>query len=329
MKPFRSLVLGALLAAATSMPAYAAQTLRIAFLAPPGSRWDSIFKSMAADVYARTHHDVRIRFIGGGVMGDETDEVRKMRIGELQGAALTGMGLGLIDPEVRVLELPLLYRNDTDVDRATAKIGGYLDKQFDRKGYELLGWAEVGPVYLFTNKPIYRLSDLQGVKMWMWEGDRLAEAIFKQLKVIPQPLAITNVLTSLETGMIDGAYNAPEALLALQWNSKVKYMLNLRLTQSMGALLVTKNAWQRLSPADQAVLRQDGAKYCREIVVDGRKDNQEAIAALRAQGIKVTSISPADRAKLQQDAVAVQRSLIGKLYPAALLNAVKAGIGRR
>lgn len=327
MKLFRSLVLGALIAASAAAPALAAQTIRIAYLAPPGSRWFEIFNQMSADVARRTHGDVRLRFIGGGVMGDETDEVRKMRIGELQGAALTGMGLGLIDPEVRVLELPLLYRTDADVDHATAKVEGYLSRQFDRKGYELLGWAEVGPVYLFTNKPIRTVTDMEGVKMWMWEGDRLAEDIFKRLDIVPQPLAITDVKTSLETGMIDGAYNSPEGLLALQWNSNLKYVLNLRLTQSIGALLMTKAAWNRLSPADQAVVRQDSSRYCREIVVQGRKDNQAALRALQAQGIKMTQVAPGQLAKIRQAALKVQRDLTGKLYSAALLNQVKAGIG--
>ncbi|MBU6429755.1 MAG: TRAP transporter substrate-binding protein DctP, partial [Cyanobacteria bacterium REEB65] len=301
--------------------------LKIAFLAPPGSQWDLIFKKMAMAVDAQTHHDLRLRFIGGGVMGDEPDEVRKMRIGQLQGAALTGMGLGLVDPEVRVLELPMLYRSDSDVDRATARVEGELAAQFARKGYVMLGWAEVGPVYLFTNKPIHKVSDMQGVKMWMWEGDKLAQAIFQQLRIVPQPLAITDVLTSLETGMIDGAYNAPQGLIALQWNSKVKYMLDLRLTQSIGALVVTERAWDALSPSDQLVLRQASQRYCREIVVEGRKDNARALAALRAQGIQLTELAPSERAKIVAAANRVDQDLVGKLYSAALLNQVKEGIG--
>lgn len=328
MKAISTLVLASALTLALASQALALTTLKIAFLAPPGSKWDTIFQKMTKEVLEKTNQGLRVRFIGGGVMGDEPDEVRKMRAGQLQGAAMTGMGLGLIEKEVRVLELPLMYNNDSDVDKVTAKLEGYLTKKFDDAGYVLLGWAEVGPVYVFTNKPLRSMADMNGVKMWMWEGDRLAESVFKELKIIPTPLAITTVLTSLQTGMIDGVYNAPQGLLALQWNSKIKYMLDVRLTQSIGALLLTKKAWVKLAPEEQTILKEAGLKYSREIVVEGRKDNERALAALKKQGVQVTSVSPSERAKIKAAADRVANHLAGELYPMDLLKQVRAGVGR-
>lgn len=323
----KTLALAAALSLAVAAPALAA-TLKIAFLAPPGSKWDQIFQKMAKEVGEKTGGKLRVRFIGGGVMGDEPDEVRKMRAGQLQGAALTGMGLGLIEKEVRVLEVPLLYKTDADVDKATSKLEARLNKKLEDAGYVLLGWAEVGPVYLFTNKPIKTMADMQGVKMWMWEGDKLAEAVFKELKLIPTPLAITNVLTALQTGMIDGVYNAPQGLLALQWNGKVKYMLDLRITQSIGALVLTKKAWDKLSPDERTILKDAGEKYSREIVVEGRKDNQRALAALKSQGIQVTHISAAELKKVKAASDKVAGELVGDLYSNEALKEVRAGVGQ-
>ncbi len=323
----KTLALAAALSLSVALPALAA-TLKIAFLAPPGSKWDQIFQKMAKDVSTKTGGKLRVRFIGGGVMGDEPDEVRKMRAGQLQGAALTGMGLGLIEKEIRVLEVPLLYKSDGDVDKATDRLEPRLNKKLEAAGYVLLGWAEVGPVYLFTNKPIRSHGDMQGVKMWMWEGDKLAEAVFKELKLIPTPLAITNVLTALQTGMIDGVYNAPQGLLALQWNGKVKYMLDLRITQSIGALLLTKKAWAKLSPEEQAILKEAGKTYSREIVVEGRKDNQRALAALKSQGIQVTTIPASELRKIKQAADRVAGELVGELYSGDALKEVRAGVGQ-
>ncbi len=327
MKALKTVVLAAALSAALALPALAA-TLKIAFLAPPGSKWDQIFQKMAKSVSEKTGGKLRVRFIGGGVMGDEPDEVRKMRAGQLQGAALTGMGLGLIEKEVRVLEVPLLYKTDADVDKATTRLEPRLNKKFDDAGYVLLGWAEVGPVYLFTNKPIRTMADMQGVKMWMWEGDKLAEAVFKELKLIPTPLAITQVLTSLQTGMIDGVYNAPQGLLALQWNGKVKYMLDLRITQSIGALVLTRKAWDKLAPDEQKILKEAGETYSREIVEEGRKDNNRALAALKKQGIVVTGISAGELKKVKNAADKVAGELVGDLYSGDALKEVRAGVGR-
>ncbi|MBI6546506.1 MAG: TRAP transporter substrate-binding protein DctP [Cyanobacteria bacterium NC_groundwater_1444_Ag_S-0.65um_54_12] len=328
MKTRYSLILALVIGMVMALPAWAAQTLKIAFLAPPGSKWDRILQKMSQEVASKTNNSLRLRFIGGGVMGDEPDEVRKMRAGQLHGAALTGMGLGLIEREARVLELPLLYEDDADVDRATSRVEGYLTKKFEHAGYILLGWAEVGPVYLFTNKPIRAKNDMQGVKMWMWEGDRLAEAVFKELGVVPTPLAITGVLTALQTSMIDGVYNSPQGLLALQWNSKIKYMLNLRLTQSIGALLVTSKAWGRLSADEQKILKAAGETYCRQVVTEGRKDNARAWSALRQQGVEVTEISTAERKKIREAADKVADRLADDLYPRTLLKEVRAGVGR-
>jgi TRAP-type C4-dicarboxylate transport system substrate-binding protein len=322
-----AVALGAALALAATLPAVAATQIKIAFLAPPGSKWDQIFQKMATDVNTKTNNKVRVRFIGGGVMGDEPDEVRKMRNGQLQGAALTGMGLGLIEKEIRVLEVPLLYKSDSDVDRATNKLEPRLTKKLEDAGYVLLGWAEVGPVYLFTNKSIKSMADMQGVKMWMWEGDKLAEAVFKELKLIPTPLAITGVLTALQTGMIDGVYNAPQGLLALQWNGKVKYMLDLRITQSIGALIMTKKAWEKLDPDVQKVLKEAGNTYSREIVEEGRKDNARALAALKKQGVQVTTISAGELAKVKAAASKVADHLVGELYSSDALREVRAGVG--
>lgn len=323
----KTIALAAAMSLAVAAPALAA-TLKIAFLAPPGSKWDQIFQKMSKEVGEKTGGKLRVRFIGGGVMGDEPDEVRKMRAGQLQGAALTGMGLGIIEKEVRVLEVPLLYKSDADVDKATNRLEARLNKKLEEAGYVLLGWAEVGPVYLFTNKPIRTMADMQGVKMWMWEGDKLAEAVFKELKLIPTPLAITNVLTALQTGMIDGVYNAPQGLLALQWNGKVKYMLDLRITQSIGALVLTKKAWDKLSPEEQKILKEAGQTYAREIVVEGRKDNQRALAALKSQGIQVTHIAPAELKKVKAAADRVANELVGDLYSSEALKEVRAGVGQ-
>lgn len=308
--------------------ALAARTLKIAFLAPPGSKWDQSFKRISDEVSRKTGGDIRMRFIGGGVMGDEPDVVRKMRRGQLQGAALTGMGLGQIEPQVRVLELPLLYDSDADVDRVTARVEATLATRLEAKDHVLLGWAEVGPVHVFTNKPIRKLADFKGTRMWMWENDRLAGAIFSELGLQPTPLPITSVLTSLQTGMVDGVYNSPQGLIALQWNSRVRYALDFRLTQSVGALVVTRKAWNALTPDQQRIVREASRRNCEQLVREGREDNRKALEALKRQGVQLTTLSGEDRKRVRQAADKVADGLVGELFPADLLRQVRQAAGR-
>jgi TRAP-type C4-dicarboxylate transport system substrate-binding protein len=188
-------------------------------------------------------------------------------------------------------------------------------------GYVLLGWAEVGFVYVYANTPVRSTSDLKGVKLWMWEGDPIAEAIFTAFDVKPIPLSIIDVLTSLQTGLINGVYVAPYACVALQWHTRVKYMLNLPLADASGAVVITKAMYDRL-PADlQEILIRNGRKYMRELTVRSRQENASAIATLKKSGIQILEIaSPSlihEYATLGKKA---RHALVGKLYDQALLD---------
>ena len=120
------------------------------------------------------------------------------------------------------------------------------DQAFQANGYVLLGWAEVGFIYFFTNAPVHNLTDLKGVKMWMWEGDPIAEGSFKTIGIHPVPLSITDVMTSLQTGLIDGVYSSPLAILALQWFTKTKYMYDYHLADAAGSVLISKKTFDQM-----------------------------------------------------------------------------------
>lgn len=301
------------------------KTIKFAVLAPPGSSWTVELNKLNTRLKARTNGRLKLKIYPGGVMGDETDVIRKLRQGQLQGAALTGMGLGEIAPEARLLEIPFYYQNYAEFDRAQAKIGPRIAKSMEKAGFVSLGSAEVGFVYLFTDRPIHRQQDLKGVKMWMWAGDPLAEQTFKELHITPKPLGITDVMTSLQTNMINGVYNSPMALLALQWNTQVKYMLDLKLTMSTGGLVVTKKAYSQLSPDLQKILKEETAKTTHAMVQRGRVENDAAIDTLRHSGIKITSIAhPSDRNGFVAAADRASNKLVNRLFPAGMLKEVRA-----
>ncbi|HZS36690.1 MAG TPA: TRAP transporter substrate-binding protein DctP, partial [Polyangia bacterium] len=148
--------------------AHADTTLKIATLAPEGSSWMRLFHDWANKVQERTSNRVRVKFYAGGVQGDEKDVLRKMRLGQLSGAAVTAIGLASIDPEVRALEIARTY---DELDGLRAALGETLRKRLEEKGYILGGWGDVGPVHLFSNRPIKTMEDIRACKLWMWAED--------------------------------------------------------------------------------------------------------------------------------------------------------------
>lgn len=301
-----------------------AAELKIATLAPQGTTMFNALQTAANDITAKTGGKVTVKIFGGGVQGDEKDVVRKMRYGQLSGAALTGNGLGLIDPQVRVLELPFLFQNDAQVDKVYGGLKDYFAKAFDAKGFVLLGWAEMGFVNIMSNKPIAKKSDLQGMKMWMWEGDQLAEAMYKAMGVTPVPLAITDVLTSLQTNLIDAVYNTPLGAIAFQWQTKVSNLTDLNLVNGTGAILLAKADWAKLGAAEQATVRQVMDSAAQKLVAQTRADNATSKSTLQQSGVKIITPAAADVAELQKIGLDVRQQLVGKLYSQDLLNKVLA-----
>jgi TRAP-type transport system periplasmic protein len=300
-------------------PATAEKRIKIATLAPDGTTWMKLMNEMAKEVDKQTGGEVKLKFYSGGVMGDEGDVIRKMKFGQVHGGGFTGRGLGEINPAERVLELPSLFETSAEVDCVLGKVTGALDAGFAAKDFVNLGWAETGFVYVFTNKPIRTAADMKGVKMWMWEGDPLAEALFKANGLVPVPLDLPNVLTSMQTGLIDGVYSSPYAMVAMQWHTRVKYMSASKLTWASGALLVSKKEFDKLSTAEQDIVRKVAGEYLRKLTVSTRKENDDAMAVLKKAGIQIVEMNAGEAAKVEAASKKVYDQLVGKLYPKTLL----------
>ncbi len=299
-----------------------AKIIKMATLAPDGTTLAKGLISMKNEVLAKTGGKVDFQLYFGGTAGDEKDVVRKMRIGQLTGGALTGVGLGMIEPEIRVLELPFLFKNYSQADQVYGNLRSYFNDKFLQKGFVLLGWAEVGFVKIFSNKPITKKADLNGLKMWMWEGDPLAQAMYEALQVVPVPLAITDVLTSLQTGLIDGCYAPELAAIAFQWHTKVKNMTDVNLVDGTGGIVVAKAEWDKLSAEEQKIVKEVIDAQAKQLIAKTRSDNQQSLSVLQSVGIQVVQLTPEALTELQGISQEVQAKLVGTLYPQTLLDKV-------
>lgn len=322
----RSLITAAalvFLAAFSSQSHAAPQEIKFSILAPEGSTWVNVMKEMDKELQTASGGRLAFKIYAGGVSGDERDVIRKMRINQIHAAGLTGVGLGDIVPAVRVLELPMLFKNYQEADYVKSKLQKEFETQFEQKGYVLLGWSEAGFVNIFSNKPIKSKADMSGTKWWAWEGDPLVKAMYDSLGIVPIPLALPDVLTSLQTNLIDAVYGPPLGVIALQWFTKTKYMTDLNLANSTGAMIMSKVEFSKLPPDLQSLLKTTADKYGNKLIQSIRQDNARSVETLKKNGIQVVAVSPADQAELEKAALDVRPKLVSKLYSQELLNRVQ------
>lgn len=298
--------------------------IKFATLAPEGSTWMKVMRAIDEEVRAETQGRVGFKFYAGGVQGDEKDVLRKIRNGQLHGGGFTGFGLGAIASEFRVIELPFMFKDLEEVDHVRDALDSYFTDVFRQKGFAFLGWGDVGFVYLFSNSPITNPEELKRVKMWTWSGDALAEIFFKAFSVSPIPLALPDVLTSLQMGVVDAVYSPPLACVALQWFTRVKYMTDVPITYGFGALLVSEDALRGTDAADMEALRRVCRKHSKLLIDKTRVQNGEAVQSIRGEGVKLLPVDPAVRNTFFTTARGAWKDGIGKLYPEDLLKRVTA-----
>ena len=269
-------------------------TLKIATLAPEDTSWMNVMVDFDKEVREKSGGQVGFKFYPGGVAGDEKVVLKKMKAGQLQGGAFTGMGLGEIYPGMRILELPFLYRSYGEVDYVKSKLDEKFRGEYQKRGYVVLGWAEAGFAHLFSNKRLMNMDDVRTSKPWVWDGDPLATAAFKAFGVNPTPLALPDVLTSLQTGLIDTVYNSPMACIGLQWLPKLKYMTAEPISDGQGAIVVQKAFFDKLSADQQKLLVELGTKHGDHLRDIARQENKDAMPTLKEKGVEVLTWAPKD-----------------------------------
>jgi TRAP-type C4-dicarboxylate transport system substrate-binding protein len=278
----------ALAALAIAKPAHAENVeLRIATLAPSGSPWMEVLDKANGEIKDKTAGRVTLKYFEGGQQGDERDFVRKIKLGQLDGAAVTSIGLAMIDESIRVLELPMMFKSVEEVDYVADKMWPYFQKKFEKKGFRLQDRGEVGWIYFLSKNKVESLNDLKGQKLWMWGDDQLVGAMFKKLALNGVPLGVPEVDAALTSGKITACYGSPVAAVALQWYSKIKFMTSMPLSFAIGATVVSLDSLKKISAEDQKTVEEvskANAKKLRKVI---RKANDDAKSTMTRKGITV------------------------------------------
>ncbi|MGR3319227.1 MAG: TRAP transporter substrate-binding protein [Candidatus Anammoxibacter sp.] len=297
--------------------------VKFATLAPQGSTWLNVVDDIADELREKSEGKLRFKIYAGGIAGDEIDILRKMMVGQLHCAGFTSVGLGEILSEVRVFDLPFFFNKYDEIDFIRNKLNDRFTKGFEENGFVLLGWADVGFIYLFSNRKIDTLDALRSTKMWIWGKDPVAKALFDSIGLHPVPLSVTDVMTSLQTGLIDSFYASPLGAVALQWFTKVKYMLDLPLANAVGAILMSKKYYDSIEPDLQILLKTIFKDHMERLTKLTRDDNKESIEEIKKYGVELISLSDQNFKEFSIASKKACEIVEGKLFPPTLIADIK------
>jgi TRAP-type C4-dicarboxylate transport system substrate-binding protein len=307
------LTLVALLALALPQ-ALAAQpsAIKLATVVPDGSVWDKSLKQMGVDWKTATGDRVALTVFSGGSQGDESTVLRKIRLNALQGASLTVVGLSAIDWSFNVFNIPFFFQSYDELNAVIEKLTPTLKQRVEQKGFVLVHWGHGGWLQVFSKQPVTTVADLKRMKLYTSAGDDTMTQWYKANGFQPRAMAMTDVLTGLTTGMIDALPTTPIASMSFQWYKQTPYMLDLGISPIVGATVVSKRTWDRISPADRAKMSEISLKVEKQLQADVPKGDGLATIVMQNQGLKVTKGTGPE---WQQMADALGATMRGKMVP--------------
>lgn len=277
-----------------SAQAKAKYLFKVATIAPEGSVWTNRFHDFVAEVGERSNGEVGFKVYSGGIMGDDRAMFRKMRIGQLHGGGFTMTGIGTVVPDFRVMGIPFLLRSYEEVDYVKNGLWPSFSKAFSQKGLELIAMTEVGFVYSMSTLPISTLVELKKSKVWAPEDDPISIAYLQTLGITPLPLTIPDVLTSLQTGMVETVFNSLYGAIVLQWFTKTKYISDIPFGYAYGALLLDRKKFSKLPELYQSMIKETAAKHFNLLVTDTRKSNDDSRQVLQDNGVSMVTPDSGD-----------------------------------
>ena len=299
-----ALVMAALLAAGP----LSAQTLKIATVTPEGSSWMRDMRAAAAEIGERTGGEVEVKFYGGGVMGDDLRVLRKIRVGQLQGAVLTSSALAGRYPDVLQYGLPLLFRSREEMLFVRRRFDPLLAEGLRESGYETFGFGSLGFASIMSGrKPVVRLEDARGLKIWVPDGDDIGLSAMRSVGLAPVQLPISDVLVGLQTGLVEVIVTPPSGAILLQWHTRLRYVTDFPVVFAFGMLAMDRRAFGRLSEPNQAIVREVFGELASQLDRRDAEENLQAGQALKNSGLEYLALT--------SEEVLRWREAFGRIYP--------------
>lgn len=282
--------------------------IKLATLAPKDSSFHQILKTMGEKWQAAPGGGPKVTIYTDGTMGGEADMVRRMRVGQLQAALLSVTGLAEIDDSVTALQnMPMMFRSLDEVDYVREQLRSTIEKKFEEKGFVVLFWGDAGWVHFFSRKPGSMPDDFKPMKIFSWAGDNQTADRWREAGFNPVLLEPTDILTGLQTGLIDVVGAPPVYALAGQFFGPAPHMLDLPWAPLVGGTVISKKTWDAMKPPARAAMLKAAQDAGEQIKLRSRVESAEAVEAMKKRGLKVTVASP--------EVIAAWRAAAEKFYP--------------
>lgn len=286
--------------------------LKVATVLPENTQWMKDMRAGAAEIRERTEGRVNFRFYSGGVQGNPNKVLRKIKIGQLHGGAFTPTDLQQVYPDLNIYGLPFLFESEEEVNYVRERIDPILEKGLEQAGFVSFGFSSGGFAIVLSNVPVRSHDDLKGRKVWVPEGDLISYEAMKALQLSPVTLPITDVLTGLQTGLIDIVAMSPAGALVLQWHTKVDYLTSLPILYSMGLLAIDARTFRRIDEEDRQVVREVMSGIYDKWDSENQQDAEKALQALINTGIEPVEAAAGEQQRLQEIMEQQNRAMASK-----------------
>ncbi len=260
------------------------EVIKIATLSPAGSIFNDLLQDFSKEVASKT--GVKFIIYPAGVMGDEETMIKKIRVGQLHGAAIIIIGIRKIAPEFSALDVPLLFKDYKEIDYIYEKFKREFGRLFEERGFKVLAFTEHGIAYYFSKKEISGFRDMGKTRIWAWKGERVAETLPRILGTSPIFLLVPDLLQGIETGMIESFQTTPASCLSLQWCRYVKVMIDFPYRFEPAVVVILKDVWDKFSPSTKKIIEETALKFQKIATDQIRKAQEEAKEKLKGLGIK-------------------------------------------
>ncbi len=300
-----------------------ARTIKLGSIAPEGSPWDTAVKKIASEWRKISGGSIDMKIYPGGIVGSEPDMIRKMRIGQLQAAVFTGVGMSYITPEVFSLSLPFFIQNEEELDYMMKKMAPHFESLIEKKGFVVVVWSKAGWVNFFSTKPVVYPADLKKLKLSVSEADPDMLQAWRVMGYNAVPISTNDAMTALQNGMIEAFYSPPLVSAAFQWFGIAKYMCSIRIAPMIGGIVVSKKTWDQIPKDMKPKLRQSARKIVAGLNTDAIALEKNAINTMLKHGLVIKNVPPDAAALWKKEAEKGHRVYVGKTFPKELYDRMK------
>lgn len=297
--------------------------IRLGTIVPKASLWHETLQYVRQEWRRISNGVVQVKIYPGGVLGDEAEMVRKVRQGTIEAVGLSSVGLSRIDDGVSCLQVPMMFRSYAELDHVRERLATKLEQRIEAKGFKVLNWADGGWVHTFTRTPARTPDDVRKLKLFTTAGDPETERLYKQFGFNVVPLSLTDMVTSLQTGMIN-AFSVVPLFAQLQESYKLApNMIDILWMPLVGGTVISQRAWDKIPAVHRPAMREAAVSAGERLRGDIRAMGDAAVHAMEKQGLQVIRLDPATRAAWQSAAEASYPKLRGRYCPADLFDEVQ------